>query len=160
TCLAFAQVTSIRFVHAHFKLPRPSRGWWFALALMALTALPLGNSFRAMRMFPLLAAAFLLCSTAHQLRVLVRVVRHAESPEIAARAAAFVASLVVLILSVWPDFLWFFGYGEALGGLHTTALGLTLFPLIQAIALSREHSAVLAHAERLNLELGERVEML
>jgi serine/threonine-protein kinase len=59
-----------------------------------------------------------------------------------------------------PDMIGWLGLGEVLGGLQGASLGIMLIALVQGLNLSREHIVLLGRADRLNVELAERVAAL
>src|SRR5262249_45390181 len=69
-------------------------------------------------------------------------------------------SWIAIGVTVWPDILGWMGLGGLLQGLHTACVGIGIYVVMQAAALSKEHTFSLANADELNRELGARIKML
>jgi serine/threonine-protein kinase len=155
---SLTQVAAIHFVHAQFQLPnRPSRLWLIAFLVGAAILFALRNPFVASRYIPIPCCAFVAVVMAHNIRTLWALTRRRPRPT---NAHIVLVSAVVLLLFASTDFASWLGFGIWLGGLRAGSLGLTVFVLLQAGALSRQHASTLAQTDELNRELQARLELL
>jgi serine/threonine-protein kinase len=150
-----AQLAAIHFSHWYFDLPRPSRLWLLGAAVQGALCLLLHDPFRAVRWLTVSGGVYVTASIVYQLAILLPLLRRRS-----VEARPLLVCWLLVVLTIWPDYLWWLGLGQGLGGVHPACLGLALFPLIQAAALSRELTVSLAREGQLNVELADRVRML
>ncbi len=75
-------------------------------------------------------------------------------------ALYFVMSWLILFVAALPDFLWWLGFGETLGGVRLGSIGLALFAVLMSLLLSQKHAQSLRSSDGLNAELAQRVGQL
>ncbi len=157
--LEVAITASIAFTHGFFGLARPWRGFWPVCALFAAVSLVLHQPFVHTRTAAVAAASYVGALLLYQIVVCSRLVWRRAGAE---RRNAFYCLLSWLCLAVTttPDFAYWLGFGDALGGVRLGGLGLALFGLFLSLLLSQHHINSLARADELNAELARRVDQL
>ncbi|HJZ88629.1 MAG TPA: protein kinase [Polyangia bacterium] len=155
--LALAVIFAIYFLHAHFGLGRPSRLWGVAMGFFAVLAAVLNEPFLAVRYLAWPMIVFVLFAVGYQVVVLVRLSRRRPPPM---NVWIVMLCWLVIGLTVAPDSVEWLGYGQSLSGIHAACFGIMMYVILQALALSREHTFSLAKSDELNRELAARIQML
>ena len=155
--LALSGVANVHFVHAHCKLPPPSRAWWALLPVSVVVGVIFVSPFEATRGAGLTTVLIMLAIAAHEARIFVRLIRRG------ARMHEWIVPLswpLACVLSA-GDFAAWVGMGGTNEGMRVTGcLGVAIVSLMQSIGLSREYILALNEADTLNTELSHRVQAL
>jgi serine/threonine-protein kinase len=155
--LCIGVVASVEFSHAQFGLPKPSRLWWWGLAVCVVLAVAFASPFVGPRIVPAWSCAMIAANLAYQVPLAARIWRTRGRP-----LAALVILLSWAALGVLgtPDLVTWSGLGELLGGLRAACWGFFLVAFLQSLVLSVEHHRTLGRADALNEELSDRVNAL
>jgi tRNA A-37 threonylcarbamoyl transferase component Bud32 len=155
--LSVATVANVHFVHAHCKLPTPTRLWWVGLAAVVVASVAFAGPFSATRIVAPMTVLFMLVNAVHQTRVFGQIVR---APDRRLHPWIVPLSWPLACLLSMGDFGGWVGLGGVVGELRGASLGIGFISLLQSIALSREYTLALTHADFLNRELAQQVEAL
>jgi tRNA A-37 threonylcarbamoyl transferase component Bud32 len=155
--LVVSAVANVHFVHAHCKLPAPSRIWWGGVGVIVVAAVAYAGPFAATQVVPPITIVVMLANAVHQTHVFWRVVR---GPGRRMHEWIVPLSWPIACLLSMGDFAGWVGLGGAVGELRCASLGIGFISLLQSIALSREFTLALNQADVLNLELAQQVEAL
>ncbi len=155
--LSIAGLVSIHFTHDFFGLGRPWRGFRALCAIVCVVSLVFSGPFEATRMAGIATVVFVSIVTCYQVAVCVRLVRRGADRRSALYA---LISWLVLLGTGLPDFLWWLGLGDVLGGVRLASIGLGFFALCLSLLFSQQHIHSLRDSDELNAELASRVEQL
>ena len=157
TMLVIGSVAAIHFSHAYFGLPAPSRIWPVAALVCAVVAAIARSPFLSVKVIGPLVLSMTIANTLAQLVLVIRL-RRADPKPNNLYLIAFAWPATALLGA--PDFGGGLGLGEPMYGIRTACLGIGVISLFQAVALVREHLLSLERADRLNAELGARIEAI
>jgi serine/threonine protein kinase len=158
--LVLGSLAAMAFSRAYVNAPPPSRAWIFVFLAAVVVAVVARSPFVSILVMGPVVVAITLAGVLAQILFLVRLRRE--------RAVQRPPAMIYFIAFAWPatvllglpDILAWLGQGEPSYGVRTACLGIMGISLYQAVALSREHLVSLKRADELNLELGERVQLL
>ncbi len=152
--LCLSAVATVHFTNAYLRLPRPSRAWWVALALIVVAAASHAGPFEATEWAVAPTCAMLLANAVYHLVVLRRFLRNRERPT---NLFIITLSWPIAVLSGSTDYFPWLGLGDPFGGVRMGSLGISAVAVLQSIALAREHVKSLREIEVLNEELRRQV---
>jgi serine/threonine-protein kinase len=155
--LCVGVATSVEFSHAQFGLPRPSRLWWWTVAVGVALALAFTNPFVGPRIVPAWSCVMVTVNVAYQVPLAARVWRTRGKP---LAALVILVSWIALGLLGTPDIVAWTGLGELLGGVRGACWGFFLVAFLQSLVISVEHHRTLDRADTLNAELADQVDAL
>jgi hypothetical protein len=155
--LALAPVAAIRFTHVEFELGPVPRVILLLPLIVVFPAFVFHHYFDSTTWLAPLALGAVAVSIGYELINLGRLVDRGAA---SVNARIILCCWVLLTFSLLNDMLAWLGFGDALGGVRTGGLGLMAFALLQSVALSREHILMFRRAEKLNVELAARIELL
>jgi serine/threonine-protein kinase len=147
-------VAGVHFTNSYFGLPRPSRAWWLALALLAALAVVRAGPFAATTWVLPPAAGLILAGAAYEVGVFLRLRRAPTRPT---NLAIITLSRPAAMLVGATDFALWLGLGDPFGGVRAGSLGIAAVAALQSLALAEEHVVSLRKAEQLNEELRHQV---
>lgn len=154
--LCFGTVCVVNFIHAHYKLGRPTKLFFWAWLIGSIVAVPAGGPFSVQQQAPLVVAMFVVAS-AYQVYFYVKLSRmRPRPPNVGIVTLAWPTAAVVGSI----DFVSWVGSGEAFGGLQTGCLSIAIVSILRAATLSIQHQRTLADTDKLNEELAKRVALL
>jgi len=148
---------SVRFTHLQFGLGAPHRLLEILFVLTIALVLSAPGPFAATQRAALPVIAFISVNVIYQIVITARLWSH-EVHGFQARVLAL--SWGVLGILAGADQLAWVGFGELFGGVRPAPLGIATIALLQMAVLSHDYVRTLRHAERLNLELADRVRAL
>jgi len=155
--IAASAICSIYFVAAIFVLPPPPRTWWLLLAMVAVPAVVWRGPFdvtaavapgSSSRSWPRRSSGSRRSSA-----------RGGAAPVPAGAAFAALGFPIAFLLGI-PDATSLLGFGTPEWGFKTGSLAIAAISMLEALALSRSHSASLKRTDELNVQLQARVELL
>jgi tRNA A-37 threonylcarbamoyl transferase component Bud32 len=155
--LTISTLANVHFVHAHCKLPPPSRLWSVAVVVVFLGALVFAGPFIATRTVAPATTCVMIVSAIHGARIFWRVAR---APHARLHEWIVPLSWPLACLFAMGDFAGWVGLGGVVGELRLASLGIGFIALLQSVGLSREYILALNHADLLNRELAQQVEAL
>lgn len=155
--LAAACIASIYFTHDFFGLQRPSRAFVGVGALASLITVLASNPFRTTRIGGIATIAFVSIVMIYQIRTCARLLRRGPDRK---SALYSLLSWLVLVVTGMPDFHWWLGLGDLVGGVRLASIGFTLFAVFLSLLLSQKHVLSLKKSDSLNTELEGRVAQL
>ncbi|MCK6589140.1 MAG: protein kinase, partial [Polyangiaceae bacterium] len=151
-----ATVASIHFLHAQFKLGRPSIAVDAGLLVLIATVAVAHDPFMTTRIAGPVGVGLLLVNVGYQVILLLRLaVRQRAKGSI-----LLLLSWIALTLTAAVDFAAWLGLGELFDGVRTAGVGITVIALAQSADLSLEHIVAARRADELNAELAKRLELL
>jgi len=157
--LVAATTASVEFTHGFFDLRPPWRGFWPLCAAAAVGTAVLHQPFLHTRTAAIITAAWVAVLLSYQMIVCWRLVARRHGAE--RRLALYsLFSWIGLAVTASPDIVYWFGWGDPMGGVRLTGVGLALFGLFLSLLLSQKHITSLADADELNAELARRVAQL
>lgn len=157
TALAVAVVATIRFTHTEFGLGPAPRAILGLPLVVALPAPFCADPFLATQWLAPLSLGTVAFAIGYEL---VSLRRHLQRRRADVNARIVFACWVLLAASIANDAAAWLGFGDPLGGVRGGGVGLSLFALLQSIALSRQHILAYRRVDALNAELAARVEEL
>jgi serine/threonine-protein kinase len=152
--LCLSAVATVHFTNAYLRLPRPSRAWWAALAIVVVVAASHAGPFDATAWAAAPTCAMLFANAVYHLVVLRRFLRARERPT---NLFIITLSWPLAVLSGSTDYFAWLGLGDPFGGVRMGSLGISAVAVLQSIALAREHVKSLREIEVLNEELRRQV---
>jgi len=157
--LNVAVTAATEFTHGFFGLRPPWRGLWPACALVSLTSIIWHGQFEHTRTAAVVTAGYSGALLLYQLIVCTRLVARRQG---AVRRSALLALLswMGVGITTTPDIIYWLGFGDLLGGVRLTGVGLALFGLCLSLLLSQQHIRSMARSDDLNAELAHQVEQL
>ena len=155
--LPIATFSSVHFTHTLFALPKPSRWWLYLLLIVCLPNVLAPPRFWVLGTTGDLSVAYIGLVVSYQIVTCARLLRRAEPPR---GTVVVLLCWIITGITAAPDMLSFVGAGEFLGGVRGASLGLTIFPFLQCVILSRDHIHSLNRGDALNAELAARVQEL
>jgi serine/threonine-protein kinase len=155
--LAVSLVAGIQFAGAEFQLPAAPRAWAGVMAAVAVVLLAVHGPWQTL---PRLLPAFMLLIVASIGFMAWLFWRASRRPHDRVDAYTFLVAWSFIFVLSGTDLTGLLGQGQPLDGVLLAPLSFGLFHVLQSIALSRKHIESLARADRLNLELAARVELL
>jgi serine/threonine-protein kinase len=157
TATVAGMVCTLHLIAELAGLPPPGRLWWYWVAATALAAafarVPINTP-------PLAAMISGAAIVAGSVSAFLRLLRAGANGANGGRVAMVAAPLAVIVTLGLPDVAAVAGFGDFLGGLRTACVALILSAVLEALILSRQHDDSARRADRLNAELGARVELL
>ena len=153
--LATAIPFAVAFTHAQFGIAAPLRPW---LVLLAVDAVAIAFSAGRYELHLLLTSATVVTVALGILYVGWTLVRQTRAR--AAHASTFLFGWSFIGLTAWPDFVAWLGGPDLLGGARTGHVGLMVFCLFQATAVSSAYASSLRRSRALNDELRAQVGIL
>ncbi len=155
--LSIAGLVSIQFTHDFFRLGRPWRGFAAMCSVVCLVSLVFSGPFEATLMVGITTVVFSSIVVCYQVAMCLRLVRRNADR----RSALYVLiSWLVLLGTGLPDFVWWVGLGDPLGGVRLASIGLGFFALCMSLLFSQQHIHSLRDSDDLNAELANRVSQL
>jgi serine/threonine-protein kinase len=155
--LPTAAIAAVVFTHETLKLGKPSRIWIVLFAINLLVAVIASNPFAAMDYAARVAVATIAIVVVYQIWVCGRLAFRPDRP---VGARYLLVAWSALSIAAGPDFAVWLGFGDQIGGVRTSCLGLALFAIAQALLLGREHVLSLKQSDELNAALASRVDQL
>jgi tRNA A-37 threonylcarbamoyl transferase component Bud32 len=155
--IAGSAICSIYFVASIFELPRPSQTWWLFLALVTVPAAIWGGPFEVTAAVAPGLVVTLLAASIYGVTTLFRAWRRGPVPPGALFAA--LGFPIAFVLGI-PDATSLLGFGTPAWGFKTGSLAIAAISMLEALALSRSHSASLRRTDELNVQLQARVALL
>jgi hypothetical protein len=156
--LALACTISIHFTHDFFQLSRrPWRGFWWLCGAVVVIAIVFSGPFITTRVTGIATITFVSIVMVYQLTTCARLVRRGGDRR---SALYLLLSWIILAVTGLPDFSWWLGFGDLLGGVRLASIGLALFAVFLSLLLSQKHVHSLRDSDNLNAELAERVRQL
>lgn len=155
--LAAACIASIYFTHHFFGLPRPSRAFLGLGVLSCLITVVAGSPFKTTRIGGIATIAFVSIAMIYQIRICVRLLRRGPDRRSALYA---LLSWLFLVITGLPDFHWWLGLGDLVGGVRLASIGFMLFAVFLSLLLSQKHVLSLKNSDSLNTELEGRIAQL
>lgn len=155
--LALACMSSIHFTHEMFGLGRPWRGYRWLCAASCVVSAVFNQPFIATRVAGIATILFVSLIMLSQVTTCARLLRSGGDR----RSALYsLLSWLTLVVTGLPDFVWWLGGGDLLGGVRLASIGLALFAVFLSLLLSQKHVSSLKQSDNLNAELGRRVDQL
>jgi hypothetical protein len=151
-----AAVCSVHFVAGLLGLPTPSRAWWLLVAAGLVTSPLAVGHFHANAIAPAVVAA-LVSVSGYGVVAFLRARRN--GPLRLGTAVAALGFPIASVLGV-PDAIALLGGGDVMWGIRASSLAIGGLSLLEAIVLSRNHSASLKRTDQLNEQLQARVALL
>jgi tRNA A-37 threonylcarbamoyl transferase component Bud32 len=151
--ITIAAVTSVFFVAAMFEKPPPTKAWWLFVALTTLAALVAYRPFTSTLSAPPTVLALSAVSI-YGVRTYAEARRKGHVSF--THALASLGFPIALVCGV-PDAISLLGFGDVAWGLRGSSLAIGCVSMLQAVALSRSHTASLKRSDQLNEELQARV---
>jgi len=155
--LAGACIASIYFTHDFFGLQRPSRVFVWLGALASLITVLASDPFMTTRIGGVATIMFVSIVMIYQIRTCARLLRRGPDRK---SALYSLLSWLVLVVTGMPDFHWWLGLGDLVGGVRLASIGFTLFAVFLSLLLSQKHVLSLKNSDSLNTELEGRVAQL
>ncbi len=150
-------ICSVFFIAQLFQLEPPSRSWWLFLVVVAgASVLSFGPFHTAMAVPPGVIVTIVAAST-YGAVVFVRARRKGAVP--LGSGVAALAFPITMVLG-FPDAAALLGLGDVAWGLRGGSLAIGGLSMLQALALSRSHTASLKRTDHLNEQLQARVALL
>lgn len=155
--LVLACTVSIHFTHEFFGLGRPWRGFWWLCAVVCATAIVFSDPFITTRVTGIVTVVGVSIVMVYQVLVCARLVRRGPDR----RSALYsLMSWLILVVTGLPDFMWWLGFGDVLGGVRLASIGLAWFAVFLSLLLGQKHVHSLKSSDSLNAELARRVRQL
>jgi serine/threonine protein kinase len=152
--LPVAIASAVYFCEREYGTPRPSLVWVGFVVVCIVGCVVFRTSFLIGRIVGKVTVASVVAGCVRQIWFLTCRVRQPDAPG-STRFA--LAAWLLLSATAWVDCVHWLGFGEVLGGVHGSALGLSAFCLVQSAGLAHEFMASLDRADRLNDALNDRV---
>jgi serine/threonine protein kinase len=154
--LALGSIAAMFFTRAYVDAPPPSRVWFGVFAAVVAIALVARDPFVSVLVMGPVVVVVTIANAIAQLAFLARLEGERRSRSATIYSLAWPATVLLGL----PDILAWLGQGEPTSGIRTASLGIMGCSLYQAAALTREHLVSLKRAGELNVELGQRVQLL
>ena len=150
--LSIAAIASVYFLHAHFALGRPSRGWRYLMAGATVTAAICARRqdtslawMVAAYLTPAVILTFWVCTG--------MLLRNRQRGD----AAIILAAWTVLTCVTASEFWAWIGQGEVFGGIRLAGVGLGIFGLMLSSLLTINYGQSVQRTDALNEELIRQV---
>ncbi len=156
--LPMAALAAVWFTHETFKLGPPSKLWLVLGVIDAAIAVVAHDPFAAMDYSARSAIAVITIVVIYQIWVCGKLAFRKTDRPVGARYLLVAWSF--LAIAAASDFVVWLGFGDNLGGIRSSCLGLGFFAIAQALVIGREHIQSLVRSDELNAALAARVEQL